>query len=63
MLSEEKDRSMHMASMHTVSSKIRNPFLVLLSSKMMVSKAGVRKMLVRIANREDNDQTASSEAI
>ena len=30
---------------------------------MMVVKAGIHKMLVRIANREDADQTASSEAV
>ena len=28
---------------------------------MLVIKAGIHKMLVRIANREDPDQTASSE--
>ena len=31
--------------------------------KMMVIRGGIHKMLVRIANREDPDQTASSEAI
>ena len=30
---------------------------------MLVFKAGIHKMLVRIANREDLDQTASSEAV
>ena len=29
---------------------------------MLVIKAGIHKMLVRIANSEDTDQTASSEA-
>ena len=29
---------------------------------MLVIKAGIHKMLVRIRNREDPDQTASSEA-
>ena len=37
--------------------KISNTFLVLFSSKMLVIKAGIHKMLVRIANREDPDQT------
>ena len=30
---------------------------------MLVIKAGIHKTLVRIANREDPDQTASSEAV
>ena len=30
---------------------------------MLILKAGTHKMLVRIANREDPDQTASSEAV
>ena len=30
---------------------------------MLVIKAGIHKMHVRIANREDPDQTASSEAV
>ena len=37
--------------------------LFLLSNKMMVTRAGIRIMLVKIANREDSDQTASSEAV
>ena len=44
-------------------SKISNTFLFLFSNKMLVSWAGIHKMLVRIANREDHDQTASSEAV
>ena len=32
-------------------------------NKMLVIRAGIHKMLVRIANREDPDQTASSEAV
>ena len=44
-------------------SKILNTFLVLFSNKMLVIRAGIHKMLVRIANREDPDQTASSEAV
>ena len=38
-------------------------FLILISNKMLVIKAGVHKMLLRMANREDPDQTASSEAV
>ena len=44
-------------------SKILDTFLVLFSYKMLVVKAGIHKMLVAIANREDPDQTASSEAV
>ena len=43
-------------------SKILNTFLFLFSNKMLVIKAGIHKILVRIANREDPDQTISSEA-
>ena len=39
-------------------SKISNTFLVLL-----VIRAGIHKMLVRIENREDPVQTASAEAV
>ena len=44
-------------------SKILNTFLFLLSNKILVFRAGIHKMLVRIANREELDQTASSEAV
>ena len=44
-------------------SKILNNFLFLFSKMMLVIRAGIHKMLVRIANREDPDQTASSEAV
>ena len=37
-------------------SKISNTFLFLFSNKLLVIKAGIHKMLVRIANREDPDQ-------
>ena len=43
--------------------KISMTFLVLFSNKMMIIRAGIKKFLVRIANREDPDQTASSEAV
>ena len=44
-------------------SKISNTVLCLSSNKMWVTRAGIYKMLARIANREDPDQTASSEAV
>ena len=34
-----------------------------LTNKMLISSPGTRKMLVRIANSEDQDQTASLEAV
>ena len=43
--------------------KILNTFLFRLSNKMLFFRAGIHKMVVRIANREDPDQTASSEAV
>ena len=42
--------------------KILNTFLIVLK-KMLVIRAGSHKMLIRIANREYPDQTASSEAV
>ena len=44
-------------------SKNLNTFLSLFSIKMLVFRAGIHKMDVRIANSEDPDQTASSEAV
>ena len=44
-------------------SKIANTFLFLFSNKMLVFRAGIYKMLVCISNRDDTDQTASSEAV
>ena len=38
-------------------------FLAVFSYRMLGIKAGIRQMLVRIANEEDPDQTASSEAV
>ena len=35
----------------------------LFPNKMLVIKAVIHKMLVRLANREDSDQTASLEAV
>ena len=48
--------------MHGKCSKICNIFLFLFSNKMLVLRAGIHKMHVRIVNREDPDQTASSES-
>ena len=45
-------------------SKISNTFLFLFSNKMLVFRAGIHKMLIRIAKQGgDPDQTASSEAV
>ena len=44
-------------------SKISNTFLFLSSNKTWCFRAGINKMLVSIANSEDPDQTASSEAV
>ena len=44
-------------------SKISNTFLLLFSIKMLVIRTGIHKIIVRVANREDPDQTASSEAV
>ena len=44
-------------------SKISHTFLFLISNKLLVFRAGIHEMLVRIADREDPDQTASSEAV
>ena len=43
-------------------SKISNTFLCLFSTMMLLIRAGILKLLVRIANRSP-DQTASSEAV
>ena len=44
-------------------SKVPNTFPFQFSNKLMVIVAGIYKMLVTTANREDPDQTASSEAV
>ena len=44
-------------------SKISNTFPLLFLNKMMVFRAEIHIMLVRIANREDPGQTVSSEAV
>ena len=40
--------------------KISNKFHFRFLTKMLVIRAGIHKMLIRIANREDPNQTASS---
>ena len=42
---------------------IRTPLIFLFLNKLLVYRAGIHKMLVSIANREDPDQTASEEAV
>ena len=37
--------------------------LFLISTKILVTRAGIHKILVRLADMEDPDQTASSEAV
>ena len=39
-------------------SKISNIFLFLFSNKMLFIRAGIHKLLVKVANREDPGQTA-----
>ena len=41
-------------------SKISNTFFFMFSNNMVDFRAGIYKMLVRIANREETGQTASS---
>ena len=43
--------------------KFQNTFHFLFTNKMFVIRTGIHKMHVRIANREDPHQTASSEAV
>ena len=44
-------------------SKILNTFLCQFSNKMLVIRTGIHRMLVKIANREDLDQAASSGSV
>ena len=46
-----------------ICSKISNTFLFLFSNEILVIRAGIHKLLVRKANREDPDQTASTEVV
>ena len=43
--------------------KFQTIFSQFLLNKMLVFRAGIHKMLFRISNSEDLDQTASSEAV
>ena len=43
--------------------KFQTLFLFLFLSKLLVIRAEINKMLARIANREDHNQTASSESV
>ena len=43
--------------------QILNTFIFLFISKILVIRAGSDKILVRIANREDPNQTSSAEAV
>ena len=49
--------------MYGKGSNIMNTFLFLFSTKLLVIRAGIHKMLVSLANSDDPDQTASSEAV
>ena len=44
-------------------SKILNIFYFCIPIKCFVFRAGIHEILVRIANEEDPDQTASTEAV
>ena len=60
VLSKACNRSFTLIGGH---SKISDTFLFLFSNKMIVIGAAIHKLLVRIANSEDPEQTASSEAV
>ena len=47
-------------SLYSTWAKISNNFLLLFLNKMLFIRSGIHKMHVRIANREDPGQTASS---
>ena len=44
-------------------SKISNTFFILVSNETMVIRAGNHKLLVKIAKRDEPDQTASEESV
>ena len=48
---------------HSKHSEILNTFLFVFSSRMLAMRGGIHKILLRIANIEDPDQTATSEAV
>ena len=51
----------HCFAMYTKCSKIWNTFLFLFLKEMLIIITGIHKMHARIANKEDPNQTASSE--
>ena len=63
IISHGKIRTNFTHTIYSKSSKISNSFLFLFSIKVNVISAGIRKILVSIANWEDPDQTASEEAV
>ena len=58
-----KNKKMGQLMRYDKYSKMLNTFLFLFSNKMLPIRVGIHKMLVRIANSEVPDQTASSEAV
>ena len=72
ILSQDSDVAKQLALSHVLTalqityarygnvSKISNTFLFLFSNKMLIFRARIHKMLVRIANSADPDQTASA---
>ena len=57
------NKNMKMKKKITVNILKFRTLLFLFSNKILVSRAGTDKMLVRVASREDPDQTAASEAV
>ena len=57
------DEKMLICLRYSKGSKISNTFLFPFSNKQLVIRTEITKMLVRISNREDPDQTASEEAV
>ena len=52
-----------MSELNSKHSEISNTVLFLFLNKMLVDRTGVHKILVRIANSEDPDQTASRSSL
>ena len=53
----------HVFMNYCVCSKMSNTFIFLFATEMYVIRAGIQKMLVRIANSKDDNPTASSGAV
>ena len=62
-MKKSKEKNTHFRLKYGKYSKITNTFPHLFPSKMLIIRAGIHKLLIRIANSEDLDQNASSEAI